>query len=1495
MALRLDFKNIREHRGSQNGGFEELCCQLAALEDPAKGSSFVRKGPGADQGLECYRAYADGHEVGWQAKYFMDGFEDGQASNLSDSLQRALSAHFQLTTFIVCLPVDLRDNRSGKRPSEFQRYEKWRQKSIADAAASGRTIEIELWSASSIGERLGRNDPMYSGRARYWFDAVTFSSAWFRDKLDIQRHNLRDRYSPESHVDLPVQQALHAVARNPELLAAPATWAAEITYKMDGAVGSLTREKLSTSSDTVRQACEPLIQSLGARPAALETPVPLADWAPLAAAAIDGISEALTEVQNNVPEKSRYLPRKDLFDLYSAVDRVRDEIASERWQLMNKRELVISGPGGIGKSHLVADFGHKQLEAGRPFILVLSGSLTDGDPWEQIRGQLDLAQVTNADFLGALDAAAEAADCRAVLAIDALNERHGIALWESRLPGFIRLVQRFPRLALVLTIRSTYYRFLPLKDLARVVHPGFAGHAGAAAKAYLDRRGIARPSSPNLAREFENPLFLRTCCEYLDTEGLKQLPKGMDGVTAIFDFYLTAVADEVQKELKLIPELKIPRKALEQFLDACAAYGDGGSLFMEDTIKLLEAVHSSGGYTERSLFSAFMSEGVLTQDVEWQPGGAPKEIVRFTFERLSDHLRAKRLISQIDRADVGGSFKRAPLSTYFDPSESWQFAGVIEALAVQMPEEFSLELFDVLPQEAIDDSSLCDAFENSLAWRNPAAFTSRTAGWVDKLCNANGRSAYELMLVVSTEPENLFNANWLHKDLSQRPMPHRDAAWSVFLAMDDLHEGGAVVTLIDWAWEAETTEVDEQRLQLAAVTLTWFLSTSNRAVRDRATKALVNLLSCKLGHAAALVDQFAGVDDPYITERLLAACYGAAMQGMDRARCKVLAASVWKNYFAEGREPPLNLLARDYALGILLYAQSAGQLPKEVDLNACKAKFTSPWPLEEVSKDDLTKYCGASGYGDSICSSTSEHGDFGNYTLRSWLRDVVAVPRALAGSTTEELYDKWQDAFFRKASVAQQKAFLELFKLSLEYRQRTFSEKFSDEGKEDSKRRWDGLQKANDAFKTLLSPAMLTEYTEFPEEHLFEATRMNDDNRRPPDVDHRPVRRWICNRAHELGWTEDLFKDFEGSGHISHDRMGNHRVERIGKKYQHIALSEVTARLTDNLAMCSYLTDGLLREYVYGPHGRDGREDLDPSLIVRRTLEAAWAATPVTWWNPSKPALPSGNTDLLLAWVNSESGLCNDVDQIEVVSPDGHQWLVVQGFRRWTVPGQERRNHAEAWSRITCLITALGNGAQLAEELLTQHRGDASHVSDRERLGHFLGEHGWRDVEDIKLRKRSSAGIKTPYTGIVESMTAESNGEDNSIEETFTLHLPTSGAMKVLGLHLRNGKTPEYVDADDVIRWQDPSLHTQGSSAGVASREYFLSRLAAAGLEPVWVLAGEKNVYGDVEKGMSRNVFGGRLHHTTAYAMNAGALKSHGTKTEFLPPSVAQLENLRYW
>ncbi len=68
--------------------------------------------------------------------------------------------------------------------------------------------------------------------------------------------------------------------------------------------------------------------------------------------------------------------------------------------------------------------------------------------------------------------------------------------------------------------------------------------------------------------------------------------------------------------------------------------------------------------------------------------------------------------------------------------------------------------------------------------------------------------------------------------------------------------------------------------------------------------------------------------------------------------------------------------------------------------------------------------------------------------------------------------------------------------------------------------------------------------------------------------------------------------------------------------------------------------------------------------------------------------------------------------------------------------------------------------------------------------------------------------------------------------------------------------------------------------------------LAKAGLEPAWVLAGEKNVYAGQDFGASRG-FGGSLYHTTVYTMDAGTVKVAGTMTERHKPSAEQLEALR--
>jgi hypothetical protein len=231
----IDFHRIRPAAGSRYGGFEELCCQLAYLERPATGGSFYRKGIGADAGVECFVRTHDGRELGWQAKYFFE-FTAVQAAQLDDSIVTALKKHPNLRTYIVCIPFDLRDPRTGKGPSELARWEAWRTKHLRKATKAGRSLSIELWSASFLRGLLSRNDPAYSGRAKYWFDAATLTDEWFRDRFGEARANLGERYTPEVSVDVPIRRAVLAFARDGLIAKQLDNWQLEIQERVHSVV-----------------------------------------------------------------------------------------------------------------------------------------------------------------------------------------------------------------------------------------------------------------------------------------------------------------------------------------------------------------------------------------------------------------------------------------------------------------------------------------------------------------------------------------------------------------------------------------------------------------------------------------------------------------------------------------------------------------------------------------------------------------------------------------------------------------------------------------------------------------------------------------------------------------------------------------------------------------------------------------------------------------------------------------------------------------------------------------------------------------------------------------------------------------------------------------------------------------------------------------------------------------------------------------------------------
>src|SRR3989339_1685517 len=60
------------------------------------------------------------------------------------------------------------------------------------------------------------------------------------------------------------------------------------------------------------------------------------------------------------------------------------------------------------------------------------------------------------------------------------------------------------------------------------------------------------------------------------------------------------------------------------------------------------------------------------------------------------------------------------------------------------------------------------------------------------------------------------------------------------------------------------------------------------------------------------------------------------------------------------------------------------------------------------------------------------------------------------------------------------------------------------------------------------------------------------------------AQRWVFNRVVQLGWNQELHERFDRDINRSRIDRSEHKSERIGKKYQWIALHELLARISDN-------------------------------------------------------------------------------------------------------------------------------------------------------------------------------------------------------------------------------------------------------------------------------------------------------------------------------------------
>ena len=1519
--INLDWHAIRPLNGSKAHAFEELCAQLARSESP-EGSTFERKGV-PDAGVECYALLRDGTEWGWQAKYF-DGLGDAQWAQLDKSVSTALEKHPRMVRYFVCAPLDRADARIAGRRSARDRWDEHVDKWTRWAQARDMSVAFTWWGSHELLERLSL--PEHVGRVHFWFDVRGFDQSWFTDRINEALKTAGPRYTPEIHVSLPIAAEFEAFGRTSMFFDEMKGLARKLRSKVQQFRHSQQSKEQQPTDSLVSTVLTDVSDVLTALSQVAVQPIDLLPFGRIAAriaTARDNIAKLERELDDLArkhdsrpadasakTEPERY-PRNPFRDRQVSAFQLGNELrksgdALEHAQTVSGSTLMIlKGSAGTGKTHLLCDVALHRLQAGRPTVLLMGQRFTSLEtPWVQALQQLDLATLSAEEFIGALEAAAQTANCRALVMIDAVNEGSGRLIWPTHLEAFLAHCQRSPWIGVVLSVRSSYEDLvLPegvRKRAVHVTHYGFDQHEYDATRTFFLFYGLELPSTPLLAPEFRNPLFLKTLCRGLHEQGERRLPRGLNGITAIFELYLRAINDRLAAGLGYNPREPLVKRALEAFAKSVAGKEERW-LNLSEAEAICHALLPGRDF-ERSLYRGLLSEGVLVEEA-LPRGGLHQEIVFVSYERFADHLIATFLLdSSLKPSDLEAAFAEGGGLAFLGDEKRYVAPGLLEALCIQVPERTTRDLVSLAPT-ARQRWGMGDAFRQSLVWRAHSAFSDETIDALNSFLQTDHDEddTFEVLLTVATLPDHPLNANFLDQHLRSLTLPERDARWSIYLH-SAWESHGAVDRLVDWAWSVKAdTDIEESSVELAAVALAWMLTSSHRFLRDRATKALVSLLTSRLQAMARIVERFAYVNDPYVVERVYAAAYGVAMRSTDVAAVNALATTVYSQVFAE-RHPPAHLLLRDYARGVVERAIYLGG-GAGFEAQNIRPPYQSTWPHipseEEIKplKPDWSRGSHDSGdvewarnrIGSSILDDDFSHYVIGTNSSSEWLALRIDDPpwqsprqrlAALVGMFTVEEKLAWDNLAAAQARVRQLTTLASLRRLHKSLGKGDVAPRQSTGQQEDEAGEAELLQaqESQGAALELVKSVLAADHISSLQVILKEGVA--DE---PPRFDLKMVQRYILWRVFDLGWTTERFGYFDRFYIGYHGRSAS-KAERIGKKYQWIAYFEIMALIADHFQYRErYRDDG---DKAYKGPWQGSERDIDPSCTLKSTPGGtSLRGHASAWWGSARYeawAEPTSSSE----WVRSLDDLPVLGAFLKVEDPaTGVHWLNLQGHLSRTQPGPADQelydvDRGELWFHY--------GGYLLREDDADAFMAWAEGVDfwgrwmpdPPEFYRLFLGEHGWSPASNyfeqpyfgheewIRPSKECPVTIKSVAVEYVQ----ESSDFDCSVDEGFRLRLPSSDLLSGLNLTW-SGVGADYHDSDGAVAASDPTAHSSGPSALLLQEEILRQYLRRERLAICWAVIGEKRVLGTGPTSGPRS----SLHMSGAYRLSddgpAGFLK----------------------
>lgn len=671
------------------------------------------------------------------------------------------------------------------------------------------------------------------------------------------------------------------------------------------------------------------------------------------------------------------------------------EFSKKESCIMSSKIAIINGEMGTGKTQLLATAAKRMVENGRPALLFLGQTfITDESIEYQMMKSLEgISTGQNFESLvSVMDEKSISLGEDAVIFIDAINESNNRDIWKNGINRIIATLERYSHVKLIISLR-TGFEWLTLSqsvmdqlnsgEIATIMHTGLVDESPQRIFEFLSNYGI--PFSPEcyLHSEMTNPLFLTWFCATYNGEE--------NGLLMLIDKVLKQADKEGSKAAGLSEPVGLLKPLIYEMLDKSA----NGVISREDLFELL--TWSKYGVTRKNEYlKAIERAGVLTSYVREQ-----EENYYIGYNLLGDYLNASKIIEREQSKEKIIEYCERSLLEIDDEgniNNSFNepiFVMVASLYAIIQGGEL-LEVIDKV-RNTCDKNALVDKYCSSFIWRSSYISYDGFLKFIIKY-QVEHRRVWEVFIENSVKEKSELNALGLTKLLNRYPMNKRDYLWT--RVINEFNESDRIISLAYYIESGNKLYgLTDNKAYFLLITYIWMLSSSNRILRDRVSKAIIEILKEHFSLCIQLLESFKEVNDPYILQRLYGILFGAVMKRecVNKSEFKALAQWVYKEIFDKDMVYP-DILLRDYAR--LIVERFALEFPNDLD-EILLQKIKPPYKSEPIPKVKEVDYSLDIYHNNGLLSllysmkfdmnvkGMGMYGDFGRYVFQSALDSFV--------------------------------------------------------------------------------------------------------------------------------------------------------------------------------------------------------------------------------------------------------------------------------------------------------------------------------------------------------------------------------------------------------------------------------------------------------------------------------------------------------------------------